>query len=166
MGLAASQARFLNLTGRLAMVQRQGQSINQERAALASKMNQLMNGSNQAAEVNPFLAGGGETPEFSNNKFNKNRGNNTNSSDSSSASSSLFGSLMSSLTSAASQYPGARKSPMQLDSAQLASIQSEDLRLELLLRTLDTQEQALKTEISSVHKVIDKNIESSFKLMA
>ena len=62
MGLAASQARFLNLTYRLSNVQRQGQQINQERSALASRMNQLLgNNNNQPVSVNPFLSGGGES---------------------------------------------------------------------------------------------------------
>ncbi|MEW5818676.1 MAG: hypothetical protein AB1782_00670 [Cyanobacteriota bacterium] len=167
MGLAASQARFLNLTGRLSYVQRQGQQVNQERAALASKMNQALQGNNsgnQAAQINPFFAGAGGSPEFFQSKNSNNKSNNNNNNNQSQSSS--FGSLMSSLISAASQYPGANKSPMQIDSAQLASIQAEDKRLELLLRTLDTQEQCLKTEISAVQKVIDKNIDTSFKLMA
>jgi chaperonin cofactor prefoldin len=165
MGLAASQARFLNLTGRLSLVQRQGQFINQQRSAITNELNQCMNGTqNQVAAANPFIRGGGETPEyFGKQKSGKNKNNNNQSSYNGDNS---FSSAMDSLVSAVSQYPGANKSPMQLDTAKLAQLQSQDARLELIFRTLDTQEHALQTEISAVTKVIDKNIEHSFKLMA
>lgn len=42
-------------------------------------------------------------------------------------------------------------------------IQQEDRTLELKLRQLDTEQEALQTEMESVKKVIDKNIESTFK---
>lgn len=42
-------------------------------------------------------------------------------------------------------------------------IQQEDRTLELRLRQLDTEQQALSTEMDAVKKVIDKNIESTFK---
>ena len=42
-------------------------------------------------------------------------------------------------------------------------IQQEDRTLELRLRQLDTEQQALQTEMEAVAKVIDKNIESTFK---
>lgn len=42
-------------------------------------------------------------------------------------------------------------------------IQNQDKTLELKLRQLDTEREALSTEMDSVKKVIDKNIESTFK---
>ena len=42
-------------------------------------------------------------------------------------------------------------------------IQQEDRTLELRLRQLDTEQDALQTELESVKKVIDKNVESTFK---
>jgi len=42
-------------------------------------------------------------------------------------------------------------------------IQEEDKTLELKLRQLDTEQQALSTEMDAVKKVVDKNIESTFK---
>jgi len=42
-------------------------------------------------------------------------------------------------------------------------IQQEDKVLELKLKQLDTEQQALQTEMESVKKVIDKNIEETFK---
>lgn len=165
MGLAASQARFLNLTCRLSQVQRQGQAINQERSALASQMNQMMTQNKGSASVNPFFTGGGDSPEYGQSK-NGTKKNSSNNQSSYSGFSQSFSSIISSLAGAASSYPGANMSPMQLDSSKLAAIQAQDMQLEMLLRTLDTQEQALKTEIGAVQKVIDKNVEGSFKLMA
>ncbi|MDD3435889.1 MAG: hypothetical protein PHC64_01925 [Candidatus Gastranaerophilales bacterium] len=47
--------------------------------------------------------------------------------------------------------------------SQIDIIQSQDKKLELKLQDLDTQQEALNTEMDSVKKVIDKNIEHSFK---
>ena len=49
--------------------------------------------------------------------------------------------------------------------AQIASIQERDKQLEMESRRIDTQHQAVQTEMDAVSKVISKNIESSFKLM-
>lgn len=50
--------------------------------------------------------------------------------------------------------------------AQIDVIQSQDKKLEIKLQNLDTQNNAINTEMESVKKVIDKNIESSFKAFA
>ena len=42
-------------------------------------------------------------------------------------------------------------------------IQEEDRTLELRLRQLDTEQDALQTEMEAVKKVIEKNVESTFK---
>jgi len=42
-------------------------------------------------------------------------------------------------------------------------LQLEDKRLEMELKNIDTEHKAIETEIEAVKKVIDKNIESSFK---
>jgi hypothetical protein len=42
-------------------------------------------------------------------------------------------------------------------------IQEEDRTLELRLRQLDTEQEALQTEMEAVKKVIEKNVESTFK---
>jgi len=47
--------------------------------------------------------------------------------------------------------------------AKTSVLQQEDRTLELRLRQLDTEQEALQTEMESVKKVIDKNIESTFK---
>lgn len=50
--------------------------------------------------------------------------------------------------------------------AKTSIIQQEDRQLELRLRQCDTEQQALSTEMDAVKKVIDKNIESTFKTFA
>ena len=46
------------------------------------------------------------------------------------------------------------------------SLQSLDQALELQLRRVDTQQQAVQTEIEAVRKVIDKSIDLVFKTFA
>lgn len=50
--------------------------------------------------------------------------------------------------------------------AQIAAIQSLDKMLELNLRRVDTQRSAILTELDAVKKVIDKNIEMTYKTFA
>jgi DNA repair ATPase RecN len=50
--------------------------------------------------------------------------------------------------------------------ARIASIQSLDKSLELQLRRIETQHKAVETEMEAVKKVIDKNIELTFKTFA
>lgn len=50
--------------------------------------------------------------------------------------------------------------------AKMCIIQSEDKKLELKLKDLDTQQEAINTELDSVKKVVDKDIEQSFKAFA
>lgn len=47
--------------------------------------------------------------------------------------------------------------------AKIEIIQAEDRNLELRLKQLDTEQEAIQTEIDAVSKVIEKNTESSFK---
>ena len=47
--------------------------------------------------------------------------------------------------------------------ADSAEVQSQDKRLELELKQLDTEHKAIETEIDAVKKVIEKNVQSSFK---
>lgn len=46
------------------------------------------------------------------------------------------------------------------------AIQSLDKSLELQLRRVDTQQEAVRTEIEAVKKVIDKNVDLTFKTFA
>ena len=54
----------------------------------------------------------------------------------------------------------------QVYQAALAEIEPTDKMLEVHLKDIDTQHQAIQTEIDAVKKVIDKDIESSFKTFA
>jgi predicted RNase H-like nuclease (RuvC/YqgF family) len=47
--------------------------------------------------------------------------------------------------------------------AKTKKIQEQDRTLELRLKQLDTEQEALQTEMEAVKKVIDKNIEETFK---
>ncbi len=50
--------------------------------------------------------------------------------------------------------------------ARISIIESQDKKLQLKLTDLDTQQKALDTELESVKKVVQKNIEQSFKTFA
>ena len=52
---------------------------------------------------------------------------------------------------------------IQCINAKIEIIQGQDKDLELRLKQLDTEENAISTEIDAVKKVIQKNVESSFK---
>jgi len=47
----------------------------------------------------------------------------------------------------------------------ISAIQEADKRLEMEMKRLDTQHEAVQTEIETVQKVLQKNIETSFKIM-
>ena len=47
--------------------------------------------------------------------------------------------------------------------AKIEIIQAEDKDLELRLKQLDTEQAAITNELEAVNKVIEKNVESSFK---
>jgi DNA repair ATPase RecN len=50
--------------------------------------------------------------------------------------------------------------------ARIAAIQTIDKALELQLRRVDSQQEAVQTEIQAVQKVIDKNVQDTFKTFA
>ena len=52
---------------------------------------------------------------------------------------------------------------IQETNAKIEIIQSEDKNLELRLKQLDTEQEAIQTEMDAVQKVVEKNVESSFK---
>lgn len=54
----------------------------------------------------------------------------------------------------------------QVLQSRINALQQIDKSLELQLRRVDTQQQAIQTEIAAVQKVIDKNIDLSFKTFA
>lgn len=109
MGLAASQARFLNLTARKTDLEFQGQMINQQRMAVSYSAEAMLN---SASLLDPT------TPEY------------------------------------------------QSKLTKIDSLHQIDRRLEIELNSVDTQQQAVQTEIEAVKKVIDKNIDLTFKTFA
>ena len=50
--------------------------------------------------------------------------------------------------------------------ARIKLIQSQDQMLEVRLKNIDSEHKALETEVESIKKVLDKNIETSFKTFA
>ena len=61
-------------------------------------------------------------------------------------------------------YKNAQYDKMVQDiNAKTSLIQQEDLQLELRLKQLDTEQNALSTEMEAVQKVVKDNVESSFK---
>ena len=54
---------------------------------------------------------------------------------------------------------------LQLQS-RISALQAQDKQLELRLRRVDTQQEAVQTEIAAVQKVIDKTIDQVFKIFA
>jgi hypothetical protein len=114
MGLAASQARFLQLTARKSDLEFKGQQVNQERTINAHNMEQLV-------EQMQTLATQGllDDPNYS-----------------------------------------------TVVDAQLEQRHAVDRTLELELKNLDTQQNEVQTEVDAVSKVIDKNIDMTFKTFA
>ena len=47
--------------------------------------------------------------------------------------------------------------------SQIEIVQAKDKNLELRLKQLDTEQDAIQTEMNAVQKVIEKNVESTFK---
>jgi hypothetical protein len=114
MGLAASQARFLQLTARKSDIEYKGQQVNQERTINAHNMEKLVEQMQQLS-ADGLL----DDPNYS--------------------------------------------TPVQ---AQLDQKHAIDSTLELELRNLDTQQNEVQTEVDAVSKVIDKNIDMTFKTFA
>ncbi len=117
MGLAASQARFLQLTARKSDLEFKGQQLNQERTINADSMEQLVEQMQAAAQVDD--EGLLVNP-------------------------SLYYSI----------------------EAELEAKHAIDRTLELELKNVDTQHQEVQTEVDAVNKVIDKNIDMTFKTFA
>ena len=61
-------------------------------------------------------------------------------------------------------YENAKYDKMIQDiNARTSIIQHQDQQLELRLKQLDTEQKALSTEMEAVKKIVDSNVESSFK---
>ena len=63
------------------------------------------------------------------------------------------------------EYNEYEKTMAQIN-AKTEVLQQQDKTLELRLNQLDTEQSAISTEMDAVKKVIDKNVESTFKTFA
>jgi|GEM_PF-716210 len=140
MGLAASQTRILQLNSRKSDLEFQGQQVNQQRTILADQTetfyNQILALEVPNAQENPIT--------YVNNVA-------TNDSDGDGVSNAYEVALV------------AYSAEYNKINAQIELIHQQDRALETTLKNIDTQHQAVQTEIESVKKVIDKNIEFTYK---
>lgn len=140
MGLAASQGRLLMLTARKSDLEFQIQCINQRRTVLAVQSEQLIRQYVNSIYQNddPSTIGTGNAlPGF------------------------IFSDNTITGTDPVPQSPIATGAYEQ----QMALVQAIDKELELREKSLDTQHKEVETEYDAVKKVIDKNIEMSFKTL-
>ena len=177
MGIAASQARYLYLTARQTTVEFEGQQINQARTNLANEEAGLFNQMlelkaptmptqyvlkqnlakwDEAGGPNPADYAGGESdPQYITdrdlydayvNTFDRN--------------------FEKTYDYAVSQYNSKNQEyqkEMDRINEECEDIHQRDKVLELQLRQLDTEQETITTELESVKKVLDKNIEQVFK---
>jgi len=137
MGLSASQARFLSLTSRKSSIEFKGQQINQKRMILSSEELQY------AQQMTNLM----NTADFNTNNYTVDQ--NT-------------GKLI--LADATSDAEFANDYNVLID--QISAIHADDKVLEMNLKDVDTQHNEVQTEIDAVKKVIDKNIDMTFKTFA
>ena len=134
MGLAATQMRFLALTARKSNTEYQGQQINQQRLNLANQSSGIY--SELAAldvPIPPDPSAYATEADYN---------------------------------AAYTTYEGAvvtYNTTMRTLEATAAGVQQKDKKLEMQLKMIDTEHSALKTEIDAIKKIIDDNIEASFK---
>ena len=175
MGIAASQARYLYLTARQTNVEFEGQQINQARSNLANEQAGIFRDMlDIEAPIVPTLyeltqqiekwattggpqvadyAGGENDPQYKADMslwMASNNGTDANAA----------------YDVAMDQYNAEQQAyEKHLDelNAKSEDIHQRDQVLELQLRQLDTEQETIVTELESVKKVIDKNIELVFK---
>jgi len=148
MGLAASQGRLLLLTARKSDVEFKVQVINQRRTTLAIQAQQL---------VSTYINAMYQTD-------NTSILNATNINDASTvqAVGALPGFVYTDPSVATVNQSAIATGVYEQE---MALVQALDKELELREKSLDTQHKEVETELDAVKKVIDKNIESSFKIL-
>lgn len=142
MGLAASQARLILLTSRKSNLERDGQHISQERMNIANKISKLYE-----EQQNPPKAQASQSCSAGN-IFKKIAG--------------FFKRIVSPCSAGTHQAQPAGRSKEDIDK-EIKALESLDRKLEMQLKNVDMQHNAVQTEADSVQKVIDKNIETGFK---
>ena len=169
MGLAASQARLIMLTGRKSDLEFQGQNICQKRMNISNQISQLQNGNVQGVSYadqyqTQYCKEQKEVKKTVTEMVKSTKG----------FLRKLFSKLIPVLRviTTVIEITKAIKKPLQSSGthqakpdteAEIKKLQEEDKRLEIKLKQVDTQQNAVKTEHESVQKLIDKNIETSFK---
>lgn len=139
MGLAASQSRFLDLTVRKSNIELNGQQINQQRMVLSSMTKQY------SEQMSKLM----NDTNFNGYTFVANSGANA-------------GKLAATGAGAAGTVVTDYNNLID----KITQIQGQDKLLEMELKDVDTQHNEVQTEIDSVKKVIDKNIDMTFKTFA
>lgn len=140
MGLAASQARLVMLTGRKSDLEFSAQQKAQKRMDIADKIQKLYEeeknckGTEQKAEMSPELV-----------KF--------------------FKQVVEVIKVIIKFFHKDGRSKEEIEK-EISALQQEDKKLEIAIKQIDTQHNAVQTEVESVKKVIDKNVEMSFKMFA
>ncbi|OGI00242.1 MAG: hypothetical protein A2104_09440 [Candidatus Melainabacteria bacterium GWF2_32_7] len=137
MGLAASQARFLSLTARKSDLEFNAQQVNQDRMRLARETETLFEEYLKLKVPSPYPIDATH-PDANGNGL-------------------------------ADLYESdqmAYEAEVSRINALTEGYHSQDRVLEINLKNLETQQKEVQTEIDSVKKVIDKNIEMTFKTFA
>ncbi len=154
MGLAASQARLLMLTARKSDLEFQIQLINQRRtvlayqaANLAQKYANALYQNNDPTVLTQTTEGDETTAIANDNNLIGIPG--------------IFGNYQ---DPSGSTVPE-NDIPAGYYEAEMAEVQAIDKALEIRTKSLDTQHKEVETEYDAVKKVIDKNIEVSFKTL-
>ena len=140
MGLSASQARFLSLTSRKSAIEFKGQQINQQRMVLSSVEQQFATRMTEVMQETINDADGNPISAFS-------------------------GLDMDPIT---GKFVGSNAVIDEYNDLidEITAINATDRVLEQKLKDVDTQHTEVQTEIDAVKKVIDKNIEMTFKTFA
>ncbi|MCR4881421.1 MAG: hypothetical protein K6A44_05655 [bacterium] len=178
MGIAASQARYLYLTARQTNVEFEGQQINQARTNLANEQSGLFREMLKIeAPVVPTLYGIKQNCA----KWEKNDPPGPNPDDYKGGKDSseykydltIWTAYVENGYDANAAYDAAMdqynaqqleyENAMDKINVKTQEIHEKDQVLELQLRQLDTEQETIVTELESVKKVIDKNIENVFK---
>ena len=154
MGLAASQGRLLMLTARKSDIEFSVQCINQRRTILAEQTTKLVRQYSAAMYQN-------DDPSILN-------ATNLNDASTTQDVGALPGFIFSTTnpsntTSVAGVTTTASPIATGIYEQQMALVQSLDKELELRTKDLDSQHKMVETEYDAVKKVIDKNIETTFK---
>lgn len=166
MGLSASQARLLMLTGRQNDLEQRSMNISEKRLQVTQQTDQLYNQQNSLSQ------------EMANLQNQLNQAQQGQSSGGSTSIGSALGSMVkkffgcSSSSNNSNPEADAIQAKLNIDQSKndviqnnLNKLEDADKRMQIQLQQIDTQHKAVQTEIDSVKKVIDKNIQSTFKIL-